>query len=276
MTYTAPTRLDEALEYLAERSAIPVAGATDFYPARVGQAIHDDVLDITAIAELRGIDITDRSIRIGALTTWREIQDARLPTSCSALVAAAGDIGGIQVQNVATIGGNLCNASPAADGAPPLLVLDAEVELASVRGTRQLPLQEFLVGYRATAMEPGELVTSIHIPTSGLEGRTSFLKLGSRTNLVISIAMVAARLVVSPDGTIQLARLAVGACSPTAVRLEVLEQSLIGESATRISDLVQREHLAPLNPIDDIRAPASYRLDAAHVLIERALARCRP
>ena len=133
-------------------------------------------------------------LRIAACTTWSEIRDAALPPACDALRAAAAEVGGRQIQNAGTIGGNLCNASPAADGVPPLLALDAAVELASAAGTRRLPLAAFLLGPRRTDRRPGEILTAVLLPEAALAGRSVFLKLGARRHLVISIAMVAVRL----------------------------------------------------------------------------------
>ena len=133
----------------------------------------------------------------------------------------------MQIQNAGTIGGNLCNASPAADGVPPLLALDAEVELASAAGTRRLPLAAFLHGPRRTARRPDELLTAVLIPAAATEGRSAFLKLGARRYLVISIAMVAARLATA-DGRVTAAALAVGACGPVATRLPAVEAALVG------------------------------------------------
>jgi CO/xanthine dehydrogenase FAD-binding subunit len=268
MVYATPTRLDEALEIMQASPVIPLAGGTDFYPARVGSEPTDDVLDLSRVDELRGIEVDEETIRIGTLTTWTDIATASLPSGCRALQIAAAAVGGVQVQNVGTIGGNLCNASPAADGIPPLLVMDATVELASLTGTRRLALPEFVTGYRSTALLPGELLTAITLPRSSTGGTSTFLKLGSRSHLVISIVMVAAR-VTAEAGVLTSASVAVGACSPVARRLPGLEAKLTGRRIEEID--VGVDDLAGLEPIDDVRAPARYRLAAARVLAERAL-----
>ena len=186
---------------------------------------------------------------------------------------AAAEIGGPQIQNAGTIGGNLCNASPAADGVPPLLVLDAEVELASAAGTRRLPLAAFLAGVRRTARRPDELLTAIHLPAAALTGRSAFRKLGARRYLVISIAMVAARLVVA-DGRVVSAALAVGACGPVATRLPAVEAAIAGAPAdARLPARIDAAAVAAaLAPIDDHRASAGYRAKAATELLRRAVA----
>jgi CO/xanthine dehydrogenase FAD-binding subunit len=181
-------------------------------------------------------------------------------------------VGGIQVQNAGTIAGNLCNASPAADGIPPLLTLDASVELSSQAGSRVTPLQAFLTGYRQTDLRPDELVTAVIVPRDVEEGFSDFQKLGSRSYLVISIVMVATVVATAGDGTIADARIAVGACSPVAQRLTQLESDLWGLRPTdRMEDLLTRKHLNGLAPIDDVRASAAYRLEATLALIGRSL-----
>jgi CO/xanthine dehydrogenase FAD-binding subunit len=185
-------------------------------------------------------------------------------------------VGGIQIQRAATIGGNLCNASPAADGVPPLLTLDASVELTSPSGTRAVPLEAFLTGYRATDLRDDELLTTVLVPPApGV--RSAFRKLGLRRYLVISVVMVAAVVGVGADGRLADVRLAVGACSPVARRLRSLEDALLDRPAGSVRTLDPaevREHLSVLEPIDDVRATAAYRVDAAAVLVGRALAAC--
>lgn len=269
--YVRPSRLEEALSALA-RPHVVLAGGTDFYPARVGRAIDEDILDIGAIAELRGISTTAGGWRLGATTSWSELIEADLPSLFDGLKQAAREVGGRQIQNAGTLVGNLCNASPAADGVPGLLTLDAEVEIASRAGTRRLPLSQFITGVRRTALIPGELVVAIHIPKSARETRSAFLKLGARRYLVISIAMAAATIEIV-DGRIAAARLAVGACSAVAQRLPALEAALLGAPVDgHLAGLVDPAHLAPIAPIDDIRGSAGYRGDSVLVLLRRLLA----
>jgi CO/xanthine dehydrogenase FAD-binding subunit len=192
--YRRPTALAEALAALGERPWTVVAGGTDFYPARVGRAIDEDVLDITAIDGLAGIAQVDGSWRIGAATTWSDLIEAPLPPLFDGLKLAARKIGGMQIQNAGTIGGNLCYASPAADGVPALMALDAEVELRGGGGTIRLPLDRFILGPRQTARRPDQLLTALVVPVPRHPARSHFLKLGARKYLVISIAMVAAVL----------------------------------------------------------------------------------
>ena len=272
--YRRPTVLAEALGVLAARRPAILAGGTDFYPACVGRALPDEVLDLGAIAELRGIREEASGWRIGALVTWTEILDRQLPRGFDCLKQAAREVGGVQIQNCGTVAGNLCNASPAADGVPALLALDARVELASARGRRELALGDFVLGSRTTACAPDELVTAVLVPKRAGDARSVFLKLGTRRYLVISIAMVAAALELRPDRTIAHAAIAVGACSPVAQRLATLEADLAGRPlAPGIGALVVPGYLAALAPISDVRGTAAYRLDAAATLVARALER---
>ena len=271
-TYHRPRTLDDALALLAEGGVTVAAGCTDLYPATPAKALRGPVLDITAVAGLRGIARGGGGLRIGATTTWTDILRADLPPAFDMLKQAAREVGSVQIQNAGTIAGNLCNASPAADGAPCLMALDASVEIARAGGTRALPLADFLTGPRRTALAPGELVTAVTVPETALEGESRFLKLGARTYLVISIAMVAARLAVR-EGRVARAALSVGACGPVAVRLGAVEQALTGLPLAEAAGAVDTEAVAnALSPIDDVRADAAYRAEAAAELVRRALA----
>lgn len=275
MQYVAPANLDTALDVLSSGTWVVVAGGTDFYPARVGRPLLDPVVDISGVSELRGITMTDDTYRIGALTTWAQIRDSSLPPVFDGLGLAAREVGAVQVQNAGTIGGNLCNASPAADGIPPLLALDASVELTSASGTRTMAVEEFLTGYRQTALRPGELLTSVTVPRKGEGSFSDFQKLGSRSHLVISIVMVASMITLD-DGVVSDARVAVGSCSPVAQRLRRMEEALRGHSVQdNLESLVEPAHLSVLSPIDDVRAPAWYRLEATQQLIQRSLRHCQ-
>ncbi len=271
--YLRPHTLDDALGAIATDRYAVLAGGTDFYPARVGRAVDDDVLDLTAVAGLRGVRLEDDHFRIGAATTWTDLIETPLPRQLDCLKLAAREVGGVQIQNSGTIVGNLCNASPAADGVPALLALGAEVELRAASRSRTLPLGEFVLGNRKTACAPDELVTAVLMPKWSNRARSTFLKLGARKYLVISIAMVAAAVDVAADGTIVRCGIAVGACSAAARRLEALEKELLGRRlAPELAALVSARHLAPLAPISDVRGTAEYRSDAAVTLVRRALA----
>lgn len=271
--YLRPATLPEAIAALAPGDARVLAGGTDLYPATPRRDLSGTVVDIGGLAELRGIAETPEGLRIGAATTWSEIAAAPLPAALRAVQQAAREVGGRQIQAAGTIGGNLCNASPAADGVPPLLAVGAEVELAGPAGRRRMPLAAFLTGARRTALAPGEVLVAVHVPAAGLAGRSSFLKLGARSYLVISIAMVAVRLVLDRDRVAEAA-LAVGAAAPTARRLPEVESALAGLPAAEAAAQIDPEAVArALAPIDDIRASAAYRAEAAAVLLRRAVGR---
>jgi CO/xanthine dehydrogenase FAD-binding subunit len=209
----------------------------------------------------------------GARASWTDILRHDLPPAFDALKLAAREVGSIQIQNRGTIAGNLCNASPAADGVPPLMVLDAQVELASATGTRLLPLSDFILGNRQTARRPDELLVALRVPRASTEGASHFLKLGARRYLVISIAMVATRIALDEDGRIAEAAISVGACSAVAQRLRRLETALIGrQQGADALDAVSDCTFDELTPIDDVRASAAYRRRAAAEITRRALA----
>lgn len=274
MGYLRPRSIEEAVSALAARPWIVLAGGTDHYPARVGPRADEDIIDISALSDLRGIVATDRGWRIGALTTWTDVAEAELPPLFQGLKLAAREVGGAQIQNRGTVGGNLCNASPAADGIPPLLTLDATVELASAAGTRDVPLAEFVQGNRRTARRGDELMTAIFVPRPRHPARGDFLKLGARRYLVISIAMVAGVIERAEDGTVAAARIAVGACSAAARRLPALEAALLGARIDKSLPVrAASEHLAGLSPIDDVRGSAGYRREAALTLVRRLIGR---
>lgn len=270
-----PDRLADALDLLANRHATILAGGTDLFPAFTGSQLNGPVVDISGIAELKGFRVTADTISIGGRTTWSEILAADLPRGFDGLRAAAREIGSVQIQNQATVAGNICNASPAADGVAALMALDAEIVLTSRSGSRALALSDFVQGNRRTARESHEILTAIQIPRHWDDAASSFLKLGARRYLVISIVMVAANLVISPDRRIERAAVCVGSCSPKALRLTELENTLAGKNAdTSMGNIVQAGHFSSLSPIDDVRATAAYRREAAQILVRRALAQC--
>jgi CO/xanthine dehydrogenase FAD-binding subunit len=288
--YFRPTALADALAALADAKLASsndpagnltvLAGGTDFYPALTARAAWlearpRDVLDISGLDELKGIRQDATGVTFGALATWADIRDCPLPSAFDGLKLAAREVGGAQVQNRGTIAGNICNASPAADGVPPLLTLNAMAEVASLRGQRSLPLAEFITGNRRTALAPDELVVAIRVPPPPPATRATFLKLGARTYLVISIVSVAVLIDVDAQNRIARAAIAIGACSAVPLRLAALECRLEGASA---GEALQRVTAADVHgalaPIDDVRGSAQYRREVAVVLVRRALERC--
>ena len=271
--YAKPQSTDEALALLSDGAWCVLAGGTDFYPALGARPLSENVLDINGLSELRGIAETATHVVIGARTSWTDIARHPLPASFDALKQAAREVGSVQIQNTGTVAGNICNASPAADGVPALLILDAEVEIASIAGRRHEALQNFVRGNRQTTLAASEMVTAIRLPKTALAGASSFYKLGARRYLVISIAMAAVRIAVGNDSRVADAAIAVGACSAVARRLGSLERELLGRDVGSLADrALPEKHFADLKPIDDVRGSAEYRHGAAREIVSRALA----
>ena len=269
--YYRPSSLTDALTALAgHRGMVPLAGGTDLYPARTAGTPGQPILDLSALPGLHRIEARPDHWWFPCLATWTGIAEAALPPMFDGLKQAARQVGGVQIQNAGTLAGNVCNASPAADGIPCLLALDAAAELVSMEGTRILPVAAFVQGPRKTARCPNELLLGIRVPRTNESAQSVFLKLGVRHYLVISIAMIAATIQRSADGRIVHARIAAGSCAATAQRLPALEAAIAGTSGGSIAIL--DEHLAPLAPIGDMRATAAYRRHAVATLLRRALA----
>lgn len=270
MSYLAATELQEALALAGRGGVHVIAGGTDWFPAQAERPFTGDLLDISRIAGLRGLSRQEGLWRIGATTTWTDILRADLPPAFAGLKAAAREVGSVQIQNTGTVAGNICNASPAADGVPPLLALDARVELTAQDGQRELPLGTFITGPRQTLRREGELVTAILVPDPAPGARSSFVKLGARRYLVISICMVAVTAEVTA-GLLRDPRIAVGAASPVARRLPSLEARLEGMPPAEAAASLRAGDFEALSPIDDVRATAAYRREAVIELLRRAL-----
>ena len=270
--YVAPLLLEQVLQTIANSPCTLLAGGTDVYPTYVGKTLPERVVDLSLVDGLRGITQQDNEWRIGATTTWADIVNAKLPAGFDCLKQAAKQIGGVQVQNAGTIAGNLCTASPAGDSIPALIALDAEVELMSVGGLRRLRLEDFIVGYRKTALKTNEVLTSIHIPSAAANSQTAFEKFGTRAYLVISLVMVATSVRRNSFGEIVDLRISVGACSPVAMRITKLEDQLIRSSrSAEALNQIRTEDFSDLSPIDDIRCTADYRFSLLPILTKRAL-----
>jgi CO/xanthine dehydrogenase FAD-binding subunit len=273
--YFRPNTLSEAVHVLASSGGQILAGGTDFFPSLGDRPVTGTVVDISGLGELKGVTYEPNCIRIGGLTTWSEIVKTPLPHCFDGLKAAAREIGGIQIQNRGTVAGNLCNASPAADSVPPLLALDAEVELVSKIGKRRIRLEDFIIGSRKTARQPYEILSQVLVPRTIENAASTFLKLGARRYLVISIVMVAVVIQKDSVDCVREARVSVGSCSVVARRIMELERALVGAPvAVGLGSLARAEHLKDLSPIGDVRATAPYRRDAALRLVQRALDSC--
>jgi carbon-monoxide dehydrogenase medium subunit len=255
-----------------------LAGGTDLIiQINRGRCRPSDLIALDRIAELSGIAECPDRVEIGALTTLKTIEtDVCLAGPLAALPEAARVVGGHQIRNVATIGGNIANASPAADLLPMLLALDAEVELARPEGKRRILLERLLRGPGVTACQPGELLRRVAFARPPANAATAFLKAGRRRAMEISIVCVVALLALDENGRCRDARIALGAVGPTAMRATPAEAILRGEepcaAAWRAAGEAAASHCAP---IDDVRASAWYRRRLVAALVPRALTACR-
>jgi CO/xanthine dehydrogenase FAD-binding subunit len=267
-----PSTLPEALSLLGEDpDLVPMAGCTDLMVADpVERTDLPGVLDLTGVEELRGIRRLEGALQIGATTTFSEIgQSPDVQELFPALAAAAGVIGGWQIQNRATLGGNIANASPAGDSLPVLLVLDATVVAVSSDGERQIPYTGFHVGYRRTALEPGELIDSVMLPMPTAESIQVFRKVGTREAQAISKVAVAILGRVEGEKIADY-RLAAASVAPTPVRLVEVEDSIQGRTVgEETASLAGRLARAAVKPIDDVRSTATYRAFALERVVRR-------
>ena len=251
--------LDEALAILGEEQRTPVAGATDVYVAlNFGTFAPRRLLDIWALDELRTISMHGETLVIGALTSYTAlIQSHLVGVHLPMLAAASRVVGGVQIQNRGTLGGNIANGSPAADGVPVLSAVDAVVVLRSADKERRVALNGFYTGYRMNVMRPNELIVAIEVPQ--VNGKQWFRKVGTRQAQAISkIVMAAVRA--------PLPRIALGSIAPTVVRIPLTEQALAsGHSIDEAVEILGRE----IAPIDDVRSTADYRRRVAQNLLRR-------
>ena len=269
MAVYIPSNLKDALDILRDPECIVISGGTDYFPALKRCNGVKKLVSLMSVPEIQGLKSERTGIRMGAALTWTQLIKSDLPPAFDALKTAGRQVGSLQIQNAATVVGNLCNASPAADGMPPLFALNAEVELHSaMRGRRQVPLSEFVQGVRKTDRESDEIVTSVFVPNPPEGMQSVFSKLGSREYLVISIAMTALNVVLDKNGRVKDMRVAVGACSTVAQRLSLLENDARGKLLSEID--LSLNHLAVLSPIDDVRASAMYRRDVVLEQIRQA------
>jgi CO/xanthine dehydrogenase FAD-binding subunit len=276
-----PSTLAEAVDMLAADPWTVVSGCTVYYLNPASRPDSDWILDVSGLPGLTRIDIDQDRVRIGAAATWSAIAHAPLPPACRVLQEAACSVGSVQIRNAGTIGGNLAGAASTADGVPPLLVLDAGIELSAAAGTRTVPIASFILGSRRTAKRPEELLSAVVIPLSVDEGNSrrqvsTYLKLAARSSQAPTTVSVAALIGLDAVGCIDTAAVAVGACSSMARRLPGLERRLIGiaPAATPLASVFDAEEdLALLSPVGDVRVTAAYRLDAAATLVRRALTR---
>lgn len=266
-----PRDLAEALETMAAQPGEwqPFAGGTDLMVLfESGRLPAGRYVSLWHLGDLRGITVTDRAVTLGALTTYADVQrhpllQAEFPLLCRAAV----ETGGIATQNRGTLGGNIANASPAADTPPALLVYDAELELRSVRGSRRLPYDGFHTAYKKTLREPDELIAAITLPRGRQGWLEAYRKVGTRRAQAISKVCFAAALRIA-GGTIADARVAFGSVAPTVVRCRRVEAALTGRTAgDSLAEAAAKALLRDVAPIDDVRSTAAYRLKTAQNLL---------
>jgi carbon-monoxide dehydrogenase medium subunit len=231
------------------------------------------MVDIKRLPEFAGIKrLNGRGLSVGATTTLHEIETDRMVRQvCPVLSDAVGMIGSLQVRNRGTLGGNLSNASPAADSAPALQVLDAQLELASASGTRTVPVEAFFVGPGKSVLEHGEVLKRIRIPEPAPGTQSVYLKFGPRKAMDIAVVNVAVSLVLNDDGSCSDARVAVGAVAPTPLRVKKAEARLIGKLNEEEIQAAAALAAAETSPIDDLRGGKAYRTHLVKVLVTRAI-----
>jgi probable selenate reductase FAD-binding subunit len=273
MEYRTPSSLSEALAILKDYQgkAKLLAGGTDLIPKMKKRIVLADmILDLNHVPGLANIELRKDALYIGALARLEEIKDSPLvQKKALALVQAIRIMASPPIRNRGTIAGNLGTASPAADTAPPLLVLNASVRLQSSAGERIIPLTDFFLGPAETMKRPDEILTEVIIPME--EGRSAFQKLGRRKAFTLSIASAAA-FAKTRGGKMEEIRVALGAVAPTPIRGRKVEEALKGrevnaENIAQAAEWIKKE----VRPISDVRASAEYRRDMSYVLVKRVL-----
>jgi len=273
----APESLPAALETLAREPGQwrPFAGGTDLMVLlEAGKLPSARYLSLWHLRELAGIEVTDNEIVIGALTTYTDIMESRaIQDECPLLCNAAAETGGVATQNRGTIGGNIANASPAADTPPALLVYDAQIELISVRGTRRVAYDRFHLGYKQMDLAPDELIRAIRVTRGRGRWLTSWRKVGTRRAQAISKVCLAAALELDASGkAVRDIRIAFGSVAPTVVRAAHAESAARGRTLNAETIAKSCEALGrDIKPIDDLRSTAAYRLRVAGNLLEEFL-----
>jgi len=280
--YFRPTSVDDALTLMATYDVAPLAGGTELMVDGGAPSPALAWLDLSRLSALDGLAIVSTptsQLRVGACTTWRALASDPLPPGFEAIEMAAAAMGSLQVQQRATLGGNLCGAAPTADGIPPLLALDAQVVLASSAGVRRMPLSAFVVGDRRTARRRDELLTAVEVPFRSPRAASRFLKLGGRNRVERPIATVAVALDFDARDRVVHCGIAVGACSPTPRRLPLLEATLRQVGRTGLATTLARQldpraaralvcaplHLGNPTPLDAVHA------DVVVTMIRRAV-----
>ena len=270
-----PKNVQELTAFLTDPSAHIIAGGTDLIPRmqRAAANVPARLIDISRLSELRFIRVNSGWIETGGLATHAEMVSSPLYLqSAPALQQACASIGAPQTRVRGTLGGNLANASPAADTAAPLLALDARVVLQSVQGQRELALSDFFTAPGKTRLQPGEFIYCVRFPVPAGRWGSCYFKLGRRQGMSVAVASAAVYLQLGDDDRIQIARAAFGSAAPTPVRSPHVEASLTGNKpSSELFDQAAAAVQEDISPITDIRASAAYRRRSAQVLLKRAL-----
>jgi CO/xanthine dehydrogenase FAD-binding subunit len=270
----------EALDVLAQNDGTwkPFAGGTDLMVLlEAGKLPHKNYLNIWNLPELRGIEVTDSHVRLGALTTYTEVQaHATLREEFPMLCSAASETGGLAIQNRGTLGGNIVNASPAADSPPALLAYDAELELISVGGSRTVPYHSFHTGYKQMNIRPDELLHAIRLPRTTQQPAHYYRKVGTRKAQAISKVCFAGVARMNAD-RIENVRIALGSVAPVPVRCTQTESALQNQKINAQTLTAAKAALrAEIAPIDDLRSTRDYRLRVSLNLLEDFVLRLAP
>jgi CO/xanthine dehydrogenase FAD-binding subunit len=273
----SPASLSDALGVLAREPGVwqPFAGGTDLMVLlEAGKLSHKNYLNIRNLAELRGIQVSAEHVTLGALATYTDVQaDPVLREEFPMLCQAASETGGLAIQNRGTLGGNIVNASPAADSPPALLAYNAELELLSVHGSRWVPYQSFHTGYKQTVMQPDELLGHIRLPRLRANLTHYYRKVGTRKAQAISKVCLAATARVA-DGVVDHIRIAFGSVAPVPLRCRETEAVLQGATLDENAIAAARSQLSrEIVPIDDIRSTKNYRLKVSQNVLEDFLRR---
>jgi CO/xanthine dehydrogenase FAD-binding subunit len=268
--YVRPRDLDEAL---AARAAHPdwmvLAGGTDLMVNANHAAVPTGILDLWRLAAICFVRVADGAIAIGAGTTWHEVdRHPAIRGRMAPLAAAAREIGALQIQSRATLGGNIGTSSPVGDSLPVLLALDAELEVASVRGARRVPYREWCTGYRTTRLAADELIVAAHVPVPGPHTRTTWRKVGTRRAQSISKVMGAAAITFDGDVVVD-ARVALGAIAERPIRIAAVEDAVRGQRRPAAAEAARAAVRAAIRPIDYVRSTADYRREVAENLVAR-------
>ncbi|PID86671.1 MAG: hypothetical protein CSA11_06710 [Chloroflexi bacterium] len=274
LSLKTPQSIAEACQMLVESGGKLIAGGTDVIPQmRNGRFQANTLIDISRLTDLNTIEEKGKVIAIGALTNYTTLRHSPLlQETVPMLVEVAGLVGGVQTQNRGSIGGNIANASPAGDTLPPLLALDAEVVLQSINGKRVLPLAEFLQGPGQTAIAPNELLRQVQFPRPAAGTKSTFMRLGNRRGMVISVVSAAIVLLLDGENRVEDVRIALGAAAPTPIRCPAAESLLHGQVLTeKLIEKAAETAVAASSPIDDVRGTAAYRRHGVKVLVRRGL-----